>query len=141
MAKGGRPKWIPTQEDFDNIESLASSGLTKQQIADALGICYDTLNEKSKEYSQFSGALKRGEAKGIANVAQNLIKNVENGNVTAQIFYLKCKAGWKETSVNEITGKDGGPVEVENLSRPEKIEKIAAILERSAAQSNNERSD
>src|SRR5579884_3565593 len=30
--------------------------------------------------------------------------------VTAQIFWLKTRAGWKETTLNEHTGKDGRPI-------------------------------
>lgn len=91
-----RPEWIPTPERIEQVESYASLGLTKLQIADCLGISYDTLNEKCKEYSEFSEALKRGESKGIAMVANELVKNAKVGNVTAQIFFLKCRAGWKE---------------------------------------------
>ncbi len=92
----GRPAWIPTPEIMEQVESYASAGLTKQQIADCLGISYETLNEKTKEYTEFSESIKRGQAKGIAMVANELVKNVKIGNVTAQIFFLKCRAGWKE---------------------------------------------
>jgi hypothetical protein len=27
------------------------------------------------------------------------------------MFYLKTQAGWRETSVQEITGKDGQPIQ------------------------------
>jgi hypothetical protein len=28
------------------------------------------------------------------------------------IFWLKTRAGWKETNVTELTGGDGGPLKV-----------------------------
>ena len=31
----------------------------------------------------------------------------EDGNVVAQIFWLKTQAGWKEKNAIELTGKDG----------------------------------
>ena len=36
-----------------------------------------------------SDAIKRGEAKGLAKVTNSLFKSANEGNVTAQIFYLK----------------------------------------------------
>jgi DNA-binding XRE family transcriptional regulator len=97
----GRPAWTPTKKEIDDAEAYASRGLTKEQIAECLGIHYDTLNEKSKLYPEFSDAIKRGKAKGIAHVASNLMKNIENGSVPAQIFWLKVNAKWKETEVVE----------------------------------------
>lgn len=108
----GRPPFEITQEVLDKAEAYASRGLTLQNISDCLGISYQTLNEKSKEYADFSDAIKRGKATGLAHVADKLLKNVDVGNVTAQIFFLKCN-GWKETSVVETTGRDGAPVEVD----------------------------
>jgi hypothetical protein len=104
----GRPAWIPDQDAIEKVESLAARGMTKEQIADCLGIHYDTLNEKCKTYAEFSDAIKRGTAKGIANVTAALMRNVSKDNVTAQIFYLKCKGDWKEA-------KDGLDTEDKSL--------------------------
>ena len=93
-AGRGRPKWMPP--DLDKVESLAARGLTKQQIAHCLGISYQTLNERSKEYTDFADAIKKGEAKGISIIANALYESGKSGNTTAQIFYLKCRAKWRE---------------------------------------------
>jgi len=50
-------------------------------------------------------------------VESALLKAIEEGNVTAMIFYLKAdphsKArGWSERSQHEHTGADGGPLDV-----------------------------
>src|SRR5688572_17535571 len=107
MAKVGRPPFEITKEILEKVESYAARGLNQKQIADALGIHIATLCDKKNMFVEFSEAIKRGKGKGIALVADNLLKNVQNGNVTAQIFYLKTQAGWKETDVLEHTGKDG----------------------------------
>lgn len=62
----GRPAIEITTEICDKAESLAAQGLTLEQIATVLGMSYQTLNEKRKEFSEFSEALDRGKAKGIA---------------------------------------------------------------------------
>jgi len=84
------------------VKKLAAQGLTEKQIADALGICHDTLINKKKQYSEFAEAIKEGKALGIGSVTSELMKQIKAGNTTATIFYLKCRAGWKETTVLEM---------------------------------------
>lgn len=109
----GRPPFEITDEVIEKAEWYASRGLTKEQIAGCLGISYETLNEKCKAFPDFSDAIRTGIDKGIAHMANLLIKNAENGNATAQIFYLKAKGGWKENQGIEHTGKDGAPLQFE----------------------------
>ncbi len=96
---GGRPPWIPPEAE--KVESLAARGLTLEQIAECLGIHVATLYEKKKEYTEFADAIKRGQAKGISIVANSLYESAKHGNTTAQIFFLKSRAQWKETSITE----------------------------------------
>jgi len=84
------------------VKKLAAQGLTEKQIADALGICHDTLINKKKQYAEFAEAIKEGKALGIGSVTSELMKQIKAGNTTATIFYLKCRAGWKETTVLEM---------------------------------------
>ena len=109
----GRPPWIPTAEAISQAETYASRGLTKLDIATALGISYETLNEKSKEYAEFSEAINRGRAKGIAHVANLLIKNAELMNASAQIFYLKAVAKWTDQNLDEV--KDAIKTELDTV--------------------------
>ena len=88
--------WKPTAENLAKVETLAEQGMTQEQIAPCIGIGVSTLYEKINKYPELLEALKKGKEKGIARVTEALLKNVEKGNVTAQIFYLKCRAGWKE---------------------------------------------
>jgi hypothetical protein len=47
-------------------------------------------------------------------VAENLYRKATGDGreaVTAAIFWLKTRAHWKETSVHEVSGPDGGPIE------------------------------
>lgn len=103
----GRPKWQP--EDLGQVEALASRGLTLEQIADALGITYKTLANRRKDNILFLQALKKGQALGIKNVANALYQAALKGNITAGIFYLKCRSGWHETIVTEHKFSDNMP--------------------------------
>ncbi|MBA3520099.1 MAG: hypothetical protein H0T75_21225 [Rhizobiales bacterium] len=44
----------------------------------------------------------------------------------AAIFWLKTRAGWKETSVHEVGGRDGHPIQV-GVQEPAR-EKLARLL-------------
>lgn len=93
--------------DLAKVESLAANGLTQEQIAAALGISESTLTKRKRESADFTDAIKRGKAKGIALVTNKLMESIKGGNMTGMIFFLKTQAGWKETTVQEHTGKDG----------------------------------
>ena len=84
-----KPGRKPIVVDHDKVEQFAAQGLGPTQIARALGISWDTYNKNKKRSSELSDAIKRGEAKGLAKVTNSLFKSANEGNVTAQIFYLK----------------------------------------------------
>ena len=93
----GRPKFKITEEVLQQTQSLMAKGLTKEQCAGMLGISVSTFMLHQAENSEFSDAIKRGEAMGIDAVTNALFENatVERDN-TAIIFYLKNRAGWKD---------------------------------------------
>jgi hypothetical protein len=98
--------------DYDRVESLAGQGLSKSEIAYCLGIGVSTLYEKQKKNPDFMDAIKRGKAKGLETVTNALMSNAQDGNVTAQIFYLKNRSPerWQDRRNTEVTGKGGGPI-------------------------------
>ena len=100
------------QIDLKQVESLAANGLTQEQIACALGISESTLTKRKKENTDFTDAIKRGKAKGIALVTNKLMESIKGGNMTGMIFFLKTQAGWKETNIQEHTGANGGAIQV-----------------------------
>jgi hypothetical protein len=123
----GRPKWNPPAPE--EIEKLAALGLTEGEIAHCLGICQDTLIVTKKEYSYISEAIKRGQAQGHRQVANALFTKATSGDVGAAAFYLKCRAGWKETNKLEHSGPEGKPIEQEVKVTPVDIA-LKEILDR-----------
>lgn len=84
--------------DLAEVERLASLGLTREQVAAALGASASTVYNRLRDDEEFSEAVKRGEALGIGAVASRLMDQINEGNTTAMIFYLKSRAGWRESS-------------------------------------------
>ena len=48
--------------------------------------------------------------------------------MTAAIFWLKTRAGWKETTAHEIGGRDGEPIEVVDASPRELARAVLSVL-------------
>lgn len=114
MAKPKRSGKPRIDIDLAKVTELASRGLSQEQIAAALGIGTRTLERRKAESAEMAEAIKAGHALGIQEVANALFTNATSGNVTAQIFYLKARAQWRDRP--EDAGDDGetpAPVKVE----------------------------
>jgi hypothetical protein len=96
---GGRPKWMPP--DLEQVKKLAAIGLNQEQIARSLGISPTTLYERKAEMPEFAEAIKDGAAMGVATIGNALFQNAKNGNIAAQIFFMKCRGDFKETVIND----------------------------------------
>ena len=107
MGKRGPKPWAPSPEEVEKIKLYAGLGSTQVQVARLIGVCEDLI----ARHPQAKAAFEEGKAQTIAKVAGSLVRKALNGDTTSAIFYLKTQAGWKETQVQEHTGKDGGPIE------------------------------
>ena len=88
MAKGKYQEWLEP-EGLLKIEGWARDGLTDEQIAQNMGITAKTLYEWKKKYSEICESLKRNKDVADRQVENALFENAINGNITAQIFWLK----------------------------------------------------
>lgn len=107
----GRPTHRPTQESREKVEKLSGMGIPQEQICARLGICDDTLR---KYYEQ---EILNGQAVANEAIAQCLYNKATGGDTTALIFWAKTRMRWKETSGVELTGKDGAPVEINDVTQ------------------------
>lgn len=108
-GKRGAPKFEITDQIIKDAETFAEKGLTLEQIAHCLGISYQTLNEKKKEFADFSDAIKRGQANGIRKVANKVFDKAIEGDMTAAIFYLKARAKWSDKPEVEAFNEENRP--------------------------------
>jgi hypothetical protein len=98
-----RPRIEITPEMIAKCEKLASQGLTLEQVAHSIGICYDTLNKRKKDLVELNEAIKRGQAKGLAQITNKLYNKAMEGDNTAMIFYLKNRdqKNWGERPIEQ----------------------------------------
>jgi hypothetical protein len=104
--EGGRPLTTLTDEQRVQVEAL-SAYLTAEQIADYFGIGRTTFFAIMAREPDVSERYKRGKAKAVGAVAQNLIKKAREGDNACMMFYLKTQAGWRETQQVDHISSDG----------------------------------
>jgi hypothetical protein len=124
----GRPSHKPTPELRRQVESMAGFGIPEDDIALSIDISARTLRK------YYRRELDTGHIKANSAVAQSLYKKaLADGPaaVTACIFWMKTRAGWKETVVNEHGGVGGGPIKVEKVSARDVLaDKLAGLAAR-----------
>ena len=99
-------KHEPTPETRVQVKTLASVGTPQEQIAIVVGITKNTLLKYYRK--ELDTAMTMANAK----VAQSLFQQATAGNTSAAIFWLKCRAGWVDTQKVEMTGANGGDINV-----------------------------
>ena len=97
----------PNDETRTMVYAMSSVGVPVKVIANAIGLADKTVHK------YYQSELDKGHAEANAAVAKSLFRQATGegkGAVTAAIFWMKTQCGWKETSVQELTGKDGAPL-------------------------------
>ena len=114
MAKGKYQEWLEP-EGLLKIEGWARDGLTEEQIAHNMGISRETLNQWKKQFSDISDTLKRGKEVVDYMVENALFKNAIEGNVTAQIFWLKNRKPdkWRDKPEGESVKDENEIIKIE----------------------------
>ena len=118
----GSPGFEPGPEQAKRIEQMVALGLSDQDISSVLRI-EQKLLRKFYKYE-----LETARARINQSVAKIALQMALSGSLPEMTkFWLKTQAGWKETKVTEITGKDGNPIEFRE-SKQRLIESIEAEI-------------
>lgn len=125
----GRPRKISSPEEFDrlvdeylDICEREEKPVTWTGIALHLGFTSRHALDEYKNYPGFSASVKR--AKLIVENAYE--QRMYSHNPTGAIFVLK-NMGWTDKQITELTGKDGGAIEMSDTDR---AARIASLVER-----------
>jgi hypothetical protein len=110
-----RPRIKPSAEQRKLVRSFAAFGISQEQIARHVGI-----RSPKTLRRHYRDELDQGAMEANAHVAQTLYKMAVSGQQpVATLFWLKCRAGWKERGSNDstavppppfIVAKEGDPV-------------------------------
>jgi len=113
MERGRPPKFKTPEEMQQAVDAYFAQCLADGDVATVTGLAF-SLNLTRQgliEYSEklaFSDTVKRAKLRVEMAIEQRLLTG---GSPAGAIFNLKNNFGWKDKSEQEITGKDGGPIE------------------------------
>jgi transcriptional regulator with XRE-family HTH domain len=98
--------------DLDKLYDLAKIGLSEEQIAISLGISVSTIARRKRDDDTFNETLKAGKQAGITTVTNSLFESAtaDKPNTSAQIFFLKNRAQWRDRT--EVDANISGGIEV-----------------------------
>lgn len=103
----GRPPYQANEQTKAQIGLMAAAGLTRHAIYTMLGIDKKTFTKYHEEDYQMG--LDRMVSSVAARIYRKAISN-DSDALSAGMFLLKMRAGWKEAKHLEVTGKDGAPL-------------------------------
>ena len=121
LQKRGRK---PIEIDYAQAEKYSSIMCTQSEIASLLGVSLALL-EHDPEFIRIH---KKGMESGKASLRRMQYLNANKGNATMQIWLGKQYLGQKDKQ--EITGKDGEPLNPKQMSDAQLIAAIRAEREK-----------
>lgn len=108
----------PTEEKREVVRALVSFGVSYKDIAKYIGI---SVGELAVHYRE---ELDTGATHANMQVARCLYELAISGrNIKATMFWLKARAGWRDVIGHEVTGKDGGPLQLTWAGAIEQLQK------------------
>lgn len=122
------------------VIAAGEQGKTLAGMAEDLDIDRDTLNRWRDAHPEFCRAVKRGLQKAQAwwedqgRVAT--FGGIDGFNATSYIFQMKnrFREDWNDTIKQEVTGKDGGPIETEDKGASKLLAYLDAVSSRAAGE-------
>ena len=105
-----RPAFEVGEAERELVKELAGLGIRQSDICRLIRRKGKPIGETTLR-KHFADELDLGGIEANARVAMTLFKMATSGEhpgMTA--FWLKCRAGWRETQVHEISGPDGEPL-------------------------------
>jgi len=96
----------PPANAAEKLLELAATGYNKKGLAYRLGTTVETLNKWLELYPELQQALDEGREREHHALFNALYENAtKGGNVTAAIFLLKARHGYREGDQSEIANK------------------------------------
>lgn len=89
MPAKNTTKHVPTDEKRKIVKDYLSFGMTQESAARAIGVSHDTLLRHYKHEIDTAREEK------VVIIADSLFQKAKNGDVTAQIFFLKTQGRWR----------------------------------------------
>jgi hypothetical protein len=115
MSRPKKGQEHPREELRNQIKLMAAIGIPHTQMAGVLKMSAETLHRCYKD------DLEYGASSANTVVGGKIFEAAKRGEQWACTLWAVRRMGWKETSTQELTGKDGGPIEVADNGAGKKL--------------------
>lgn len=106
MAKNEHLKKLIPPERYPEIGRMRGLGMTLKQIAHVLGMNEDTFEKRIAEDPELEMVINAGVSIAHKQVTETAFAMATDGkNPAMTMFWLKCRANWKDTQHVEMSGK------------------------------------
>ena len=123
--KGGQPKY---EFDSEQLFRMIRRGNPIEGCADMLGVSRSTLHRHIAEDPELKAAVDKARAVRHDRLLAAMMTSAIRGSAPQQIFLAKNWCGLREIRAVELTGADGGPLEVNHDLRPVLEDKLDEFL-------------
>ena len=122
--------------DLEQVEKLCALQCTDEEVASFFNVSSRTI-ERRKNQPAFAEAVTRGKAKGRLSLRRSLFALAAKGNPAANIFLAKNLLGMKDYFANELSGPDGGAIQIGPAPEiadytDEELKQLSALLSKAA---------
>ena len=108
----GSPGFDPGPDQAQQVEQMSALGMSTTDIAAVLRI-EPKLLEKYYKYELDTSSSRINNQ--VAKIALQMALSGASADMTK--FWLKTRAGWKETKEVQMTGQGGGPIQFQEVKR------------------------
>lgn len=124
----------PPRNAAAKILDLASRGVSKKGIARGVGASPKLLNVWLEQYPKLQEALDEGREREHGELFGSLFESAKEGNVTAAIFLLKTRHGYREGDQGDMANR----VSINfQLPGPMKLEDFGKVIEGEASDASD----
>jgi hypothetical protein len=135
MTGGKRPRAgrRAIRIDLSALENLCGLQCTDAEVASFFKVSTRTI-ERRKQQPAFAEAMERGRAAGKLSLRRILFGQANKGNPAAAIFLAKNILGYKDFVTSELSGPNGGPIEIDQKPNFSKLSHEEMLQLRAIAQ-------
>lgn len=125
-GKGGRPRFVPTDEQINRVYQMCQWGVSHDDQARVIGIAPKTFKKAFKPQVQV------GKSTGIVHAFGKFHQAIAAGKEWAIRLKLSVDAGYREPNIiqNQTLGADGRPIDPNTHTLKVKPEQIAAAIQK-----------
>jgi hypothetical protein len=113
---GGRPRRYTDEDEFAQLtDEYFAAAKQSGEVPSLAGLCLHlgfVDKESFTHYANYGDGFSRTVKRAKMQMENDRIQRLHSGNATGPIFDLKVNHGWQDKQVSEVSGPDGGPVQI-----------------------------